>query len=180
MSTVPRRIVLPSLTLITLALSPAAVAAQPVGSRPASVNLTVVVPPRPPSDGAVTSEGTASLIGASSTAVDLETNIGLVSRSAARIEVRLGASWSAESTSVWVQNPRGQFERLLRDTSVLAVDGPLDSAAARSALRFRVESGKPGSRASLLVPLEYRLTVGTGDEFSVWCFPSFLRVDSSR
>jgi hypothetical protein len=180
MSTVPRRVVLPSLTLITLALSPAAIAAQLVSARPASVNLTVVVPPHPPSDGAVTSEGTVSLIGASSTAVDLETNVGLVSRSVARIEVRLGPSWSAESTSVWVQNPRGQFEQLLHDASVLAVDGPLDSAAAHSALRFRVKSGRPGSRASLVVPIEYRLTVGTGDEFSVWSFPSFLRVDSSR
>ena len=175
-----QRSVFPSLVLIIYGfVSPSGLTAQSVSSRPASVGLTVVVPPRP-TDGGVTSEGTVSLIGGTPTAIDLEAIVGLANRPATRIEVRLAASSDADSTQVWVQNQRGEFERMLRDASIVAMDGRRPVATPRSSLRFRVESSRPLAVSSLAIPVEYRLTIGGGDEFSVWSFPSLLRVESSR
>ena len=180
MRTVAQRFVFPSLAVIACRLaSPEALSAQLVSARPASVGLTVVVPPRPPSDGSATSESRVSLIAATPTAIDLETIVGLANRRAARVEVRLAANWNSDSTQVWVRNPRGEFEQLLHDTSVLALDGARHLGVTRSSLRFRVESSRPLVVSSLAIPLEYRLTIGGGDEFSVWTFPSLLRVDPS-
>jgi hypothetical protein len=179
MSTVSQRSVVPSLALIVFGLaSPSVLIGQL--SRPVSVALTVVVPPRPASDPTITTEGRVSLVGATPTAVDLETSVGLANRRAARIEIRLGANWNADSTSIWVRNRRGEFERLLRDASIVALDAPGQVTSARSPLHFRIESSRPLVVSSLAVPLEYRVTVGGGDEFSVWSFASLLRVDSSR
>lgn len=178
MSTVTQRSVVPSLALIALGLaSPSVVSGQL--SRPASVALTMIVPPRPSADP-ITTEGTVSLVGVTPTAVDLETSVGLANHPAARIEVRLGANWTADSTSVWVQNRRGEFERVLRDTSIVALDAPRLATGARTPLLFRVESSRPLVVSSLAVPLEYRVTVGRGDQFSVWSFSTLLRVDSNR
>ena len=181
MSAMTQRSVLPSLLLIAFGFaSPGGLTAQSANSRPASVGLTVVVPPRVTSDGAVPSEGMISLIGATPTVIDLEAIVGLANRPAARIEVRLAAGRDTDSTRVWVQNRRGEFERLLRDASIVAIDGPRQLAAPRSSLRFRVESSRPLAVSSLAIPVEYRLTIGGGDAFSVWSFPSLLRVESSR
>ena len=178
MRPVTQRASFPSLALFALGLiSPEALAGQLVSARPASVGLTVVVPPRQHSDAAVASEGRVSLIRTTPTVIDLETQVGLANWPAARIEVRLGSTWSAESTRIWVQNRHGEFERLLRDASVVALDAPPDLVGMRSAIRFRVESIAPRSTSPTVVPLEYRLKVGGGDQFSVWSFPSVLRVD---
>ena len=182
MRTVSQRSVVPSLALIALGVggSPQALIGQLVSARPASISLTVVVPPRPSSDVGIATEGKASLVGATPTAIDLEAIVGLVNRPAARIEVRLGPNWNADSTRVWVRNRRGEFERLLRDASIVALDAPQQLTPARSPLHFRVESSQPIVVSALSIPLEYRVTVGSGDEFSVWSFASLLRLDSSR
>lgn len=179
MSTVTQRSVVPSLALIALGLaSPSDVSGQL--ARPAAVALTVIVPPRPATDPTITTEGRVSLVGATPTTVDLETSVGSANQPATRIEVRLGANWNADSTSIWVRNRRGEFERVLRDTSIVALDPPRHATGARTPLLFRVESSRPVMVSSLAVPLEYRVTVGSGDEFSVWTFTSLLRMDSSR
>ncbi len=50
------------------------------------------------------------------------------------------------------------------------------SVGSTDPLRFRVESADHTVVAlPLTIPLEYRLTVGRGDEFSVWSFSSLLR-----
>jgi hypothetical protein len=181
MSTITQRSVVSTLALIVGGFaSPQALTGQLVRSRPASVALTVVVPPRSAFDAGVTSEEKVSLIGISPSAIDLEAIVGLANRSATRIEVRLARNWDTDSTQVWVQNRHGQFERLLRDASIVALDGPRHLATPRASLHFRVESSQPLAVSSLAIPLEYRLTVGGGDEFSVWSFPALLRVESSR
>lgn len=172
---------MPSLAVIALGLTvPAPLAAQLVSARPASVALTVVVPPQPPSDGALISEGAASLISARPATIDLETTVGLINRAPARIEVRLGAPWSADSTRIWVRNKHGEFERLQPETPVVTLDAPADPTAARSVLRLRVQPSSPITTSPLVIPLEYRVTVGSGDTFSVWSFPSRLHVESHR
>ena len=179
MSTVTHKSVVPSVALIAFGLAwPSVLFGQL--TRPASVALTVVVPPRPASDAIITTDGRVSLVRATPTAVDLETSVGLPNRRASRIEVRLGANWNADSTSIWVRNRRGEFERLLRDAGIVALDAPQQPTSTRSPLHFRIESSRPLEVSSLAVPLEYRVTVGGGDEFSVWSFASLLRVDTSR
>jgi hypothetical protein len=97
-----------------------------------------------------------------------------------RVELRLGAAWSAESTDVWVQNQRGEFERLLNDAGVVAIDAPPTVVQSRALLRFRVESTPRRLASPMTIPLEYRLTVGDGDRFSVWSVSSSLRVGAER
>jgi hypothetical protein len=160
--------------------SPRALPAQLISARPAAVGLTVVVPPRAQSDASVVSQGNVSFLRATPTAIDLETTVGLLDRPVTRVELRLGAAWSAESTDVWVQNHLGEFERLLRDDSVVALDAPLTVARASAPLRLRVESTPRRLASPMVLPLEYRLTVGSGDQFSVWSFSSPLRVAAER
>jgi hypothetical protein len=180
MTTVAQRA--PVLSLVSIALmwaSPSAVAAQSPSSRPASVALTVVVEPHvvPPSGVA---QGNATVISRTSAAVDLETMVGLGDRPASRIEVRLGTAYDLDSARVWVRNRNGAFEQLIRDATIVAVDAPLTRSLAPTALHFRVESGRPAALSTLVIPVEYRLTVGTGDEIAVWSFPTVIRFDASR
>jgi len=181
MTTVTHCVGSTSLALIAFGLaSPRALPAQLISARPASVGLTVVVPPRMQSEPAVVSEGNVSFLRTTPTAIELETTVGLLDRPVTRVELRLGSTSSAGSTGVWVQNQRGEFERLLRDESVVTLDAPPTVVRSGAPLRLRVESA-PGRLASpMLIPLEYRLTVGSGDEFSVWSFSSLLRVGVER
>jgi len=163
------------MAMITLA-SPQSATGQLVSKRPASVSLTVFVPPRSSADQGLATEGSVSLVRTSPGGIDLETAVGLVNHRAARIEVRLGPSWTHDSTRVLIQNRRGDFEPLATNGNVIAHDAPAMSATP-SPLKVRVESSRPLGNSELLIPLEYRLTVGSGDEISVWTFPSVLRVD---
>jgi hypothetical protein len=79
---------------------------------------------------------------------------------------------------VWVQNHHGEFEPLDAGSSVIAIDAPGSLARNQSALRFRVEGGGPDT--SPTVPIEYRLTVGEGDQIAVWRFTSVIRPDALR
>ena len=101
-------------------------------------------------------------------------------RSATRLEVRLGSAWSGDSTGVLVKNARGEFERLSRQTSVVAIDAMPQSIGLANAIRFRLESAWPHRALPPAIPLEYRLTVGRGDEFSVWSFSSLVQVGAER
>jgi hypothetical protein len=160
--------------------SPRALAAQLISARPASVGLTVVVPPRVQSEASVVSQGNVSFLRTTPTAIDLETTVGLLDRPVTRVELRLAAAWSAESTDVWVQNYLGEFERLLRDDSIVALDAPLTVGRSRAPLRLRVESTPRRLASPIVIPLEYRLTVGSGDRFSVWSFSSLLRIEAEH
>jgi len=151
-----------------------------MSARPASVALTVVVPPRAHSNVAVASEASVSLISTTPTTIDLETTVGGVDRPPTRLEVRLGGAWNAESTVVSVRNSRGEFERLSGQTGVLAIDAMPSLVGSTTALRFRVESARPRRALPPAIPLEYRLTMGRGDEFSVWSFSSLLQVATQR
>jgi len=162
--------------VITLAVSEH-LDAQVASARPASVGLTVVVPPRGVSERGGTSGGAVSLIRRTATAVDFETMVGLGHQPASRIEVRLGQSWSAASTRVLIRDERGEYQQLGRDVDVVARDPSAQRAGTTwSPIRFRVESSAPLDSASLVIPVEYRLTVGRGDEFSVWRVSSVLRL----
>ena len=181
MTSVTRYAALPSIAVIACSLaSPRVTGAQLASARPASVALAVVVPPRAHSNVAAASEPSVSLISITPTTIDLETTVDVMDRSATRLEVRLGGAWNAESTVVSVRNSRGEFERLSGETGVVAIDAMPRLVGSTSALRFRVESARP-HRASLpAIPLEYRLTMGRGDEFSVWSFSSLLQVGTER
>lgn len=181
MRTVIQRVGSTSLALIAFGLaSPRASPAQLISARPASVGLTVIVPPRLQSEAVVVSKGNVSFLRTTPAAIELETTVGLLDRQVTRIELRLGRTWSADSTGVWVQNQRGEFERLLRDESVVTLDAPPTVVRSEGPLRLRMES-TPGRLAlPMTIPLEYRLTVGSGDEFSVWSFSSLLRVSAEH
>lgn len=170
MSTATRK-VLPYLTAAALGIAPSAIAAQ-VSSRPASINLTVVVPARGPSNGVMPSDGIVSLV-RSAGSTEIETRVGLTNRTPARIEVRLGSTWHAESTHVWVRNATGAFQPLMHGTGIIAVDAPFDVHPGGN-VHFRLESTDT-TASPVAIPLEYRVTVGSGDEFSVWSFSSILR-----
>jgi len=168
-----------SLALIACGLaSPRVTGAQLMSARPTSVALTVVVPPH--SQSTVARNASVSVIGTTPTTIDLETTIHVTDRSATRLEVRLGEAWSADSIAVSVRNSRGEFEQLSRETSVVAIDATPTMAGSTNALRFRVESVRPHRASPPAIPLEYRLTLGQGDEFSVWSFSSLLPVGTER
>jgi hypothetical protein len=181
MTTAGRKVFAPSLASIALmCASPDVLAGQAPIARPASVALMVVVPPHAPPVGATT-DGSATVIGRTSTAVDVQTMVGLGDRPASRIEVRLDPAWDAESARVWVRNRNGTFEQLMSNATVVALDAPLArSSLAPSPLHFRVESGRRAAPSSLAIPVEYRLTVGAGDKIAVWTFPTLIRFDDAR
>jgi hypothetical protein len=180
MTTAAQKALVPCLASIALIFaSPHAIAGQSLSARPASVALTVVVPPHAPPRSGVTADGGATVISRTSTAVDLETRVGLGDRPTSRIEVRLGAAWNTDSARVWVRNRNGTFEQLLRNAMIVALDSPPTHSAAPSPLYFRVESTRPIALSSLAIPVEYRLTVGAGDEIAVWSFPTLIRFDAS-
>jgi hypothetical protein len=158
--------------------APGAIEAQMTSARPASVALTVVVPPRPSDVSGLAIDERAKVVARSATALDLEKIVGLSDRTTSRIEVRRGAGWSVDAPRVWVQNRRGDFEPLDTGSSVVAIDAPGSLARIQSAVRFRVEADRP--HASLAVPVEYRITVGEGDQIAVWRFTSVIRPDSLR
>ena len=169
----------PSVAAIAFVVAaPGVVEAQTMSVRPASVSLTVVVPPRESRADGLAIDERARVIARSSTVLDLEKMVGLTDRPTSRIEVRQGAGWSASAPRVWVQNRCGEFELLDAGSSVVAIDAPGSLARLQSALRFRVESDRPDS--SLAVPVEYRITVGEGDQISVWRFTSVIGPDSQR
>jgi hypothetical protein len=101
-------------------------------------------------------------------------------RSATRLEVRLGSAWREDSIGVLVENARGEFEQLSRETSVVAIDAMPQSIGLTHAIRFRLESAWPHRPLPRAIPLDYRLTVGRGDEFSVWSFSSLVQVGAER
>jgi len=180
MTTAVQKACVPSLASIALiCASVEALWGQVPSARPTSVALTVVVPPHAPALGAVT-DGSAILTGRTSTSLDIETMVGLGDRPASRIEVRLGTAWDAESARVWVRSRDGNYEPVTRDSTVVALDVPLAHALAPSPLHFRVESARPAVLSSLAIPVEYRMTVGTGDEIAIWTFPALIRFDTTR
>jgi hypothetical protein len=136
-----------------------------------------VVPPRSGLDRGVASDGAVAFLATTSNAVDFETLVSLTTRAPARIEVRLAPTWNADAGRLWIRNQRGDFEPLMSGGPAVAVDAPSAETGAPSPLRLRLESSRWHSRSSLTVPLEYRVKVGTGDEFSVWSFPSLLRIE---
>ena len=158
--------------------TPDAVEAQTTSARPASVSLTVVAPPRASDVNSLAIVDGAKIVSRSATALDLETMVGLIDRPTSRIEVRRGVGWSVGAPRVWVLNRHGEFEPLDTGSSVIAIDAPASLARIQSALRFRVEADR--TDASLAVPVEYRVTVGEGDQIAVWRFTSVIRPDSLR
>jgi hypothetical protein len=121
-------------------------------------------------------DGSATVIGRTATAVDVQTMVGLGDRPTSRIEVRLDPAWDAESARVWVRNHNGTFEQLMSSATVVALDAPLaPPSRVPSPLHFRIESGRRAVPSSLAIPVEYRLTVGAGDEIAVWTFPTLIR-----
>ena len=180
MTTAAQKVFVPSVASIALICAcVGALPSQVPSARPASVALTVVVPPHAPPLSAMT-DGSATLIRRTSTALDLETMVGLGDRPASRIEVRLGTAWDPEVARVWVRNRDGIYEQVIRDATVVALDAPHAHSLAPSPLHFRVESTRPAELSSLAIPVEYRMTVGAGDEITVWTFPTLLRFDATR
>jgi hypothetical protein len=181
MRTVIQYVGLTSPALIVFGVaSPRVLPAQLISARPASVGLTVVVPSRVQPETSAVSQGNVLFLRTTPTAIDLETTVGLLDRPVTRVELRLGSAWRAESTGVWVQNHVGEFEQLLKDERVVAFDAPGTAGASSAPLRLRVESQPHRLASPMTIPLEYRLTVGSGDQFSVWSFSSLLRVGAEQ
>ena len=150
-----------------------------MSARPASVSLTVVVPARSNETSGLAIDNHTTLIGRTGTTFDLEKMVGLVDRPTTRVEVRRGEGWSPNAPRVWVRNRRGEFELLQTGASVVAVDTPGFLAQTQSALQFRVQADRDDA-ANVAVPIEYRITVGEGDQIAVWRFTSMIHTDSLR
>jgi hypothetical protein len=175
-----RKTLVPTLAVSLVLVTPEAVLGQSLSSRPASVALTVVVPPRelavPPRELAeLTTIEHATLHGSGDAARDVQAVIGIANRPASRIEVRLGADWASTSARVLVQNRAGDFEPLASATRTVAATVPASAVGARSRLRFRLESERPLATI-VSIPIEYRVTIGEGDQIAIWTFPSVLQV----
>lgn len=176
MSASTRRALVPSFAASLVLGTPAAAAGQSATTRPASIALTVVIPDHPPST--LTSVGT-TVRRQSDAVLDVEAEIGITNRRASRIEVRLGSTWSGETARVLVQNSAGEFQLLAAQVPITAAvthDGRADT---RLRLKFRLESNEPIVSA-VAVPVEYRVTVGEGDQIAVWTFPAALQIDDRR
>ena len=168
----------PSLAASLALVTPETIAGQSVSTRPASIALTVIVPPR-----AVASPATverAAVLRQSASALDVQAMVGVATGAASRIEVRLAAAWRTDSTRVLVQNAKGEFEALGVDTPIIAATAPVSGEGSRSFVRFRLESERPLSAATVSVPIEYRITVGHGERITIWSFPAFLHVGGER
>ena len=150
-----------------------------LSGRPASVSLTVVVPSRVHADDALTADGATTVLQRTATMLDLETLVGLADRPASRIEVRLGAEWPTDAARVLVRNHNGVFQQMESDADVVAIEAPASGMRPRSVLQFRVAAGASMS-AALVIPIEYRITVGASDQIAVWTVPSLLHVDTAR
>ncbi|MDF2772651.1 MAG: hypothetical protein K0S86_2146 [Geminicoccaceae bacterium] len=171
--------VAPLLVAALVLATPAVAGAQMASARPASVSLTVVVPPR---DESAMSLGAVELLAIrrrSTNAVDVEASIILGARPATRVELSLGDARRADSTRVWVRNSRGDLERLVAGGRVIALDRPIDRAAVLPAIRLLVESDGGRTGATAVVPLEYRVRVPSGDAAATWTFAAVLRVDAA-
>ena len=169
----------PLLTAIVSASVPGVTLAQLTSARPASVSLTVVVPPRPDVLVPVVAAQPVNVVRVGATAIDLETSITMGDRVPTRVEVSLGRDWASDATRVWVKNARGEMVRLATHDRVLAFDQAVGAAVSPS-VRFHVESDRPFATPAFDVPVEYRVRIGTGDAVSTWTFASSLRVDTAR
>ncbi|HET8784855.1 MAG TPA: hypothetical protein VFM38_04425 [Candidatus Limnocylindrales bacterium] len=94
-----------------------------------------------------------------------------------RVEVRLGPGWNADSAHVLVRNRAGLFEQVGTHAAVVVDAGHI--APSRSPVHFRIESTRPVS-LPVAIPVEYRVTIGSGDEIAVWTFPSIVRPTQER
>lgn len=169
----------PLLTAIVSASTPGVALGQLTSARPASVSLTVVVPPRPDASVPILVAPLVNVVAVGANAIDLETSITMGERVASRVEVSPGRGWPADATRVWVRNARGELERLATHGRVIAFDQPAGASAVPS-VRFRVESDQPFGTPALDLPVEYRVRIGTGDAVSTWTFASSLRVEAAR
>jgi hypothetical protein len=167
---------LPFVSAIALvAAYPGALASQMMSSRPATVSLTVVVPSRRLPGAPLTLEDRASVLQRGVATLDVETMVGVADRPASRIEVRLGRMWANDSAHVMVENHRGEFEALGGAAGVVTLDVPPAMSRERAALRFRVAGGGATS-ATLAIPVEYRITVGSADQIAIYSFPSVIQL----
>jgi hypothetical protein len=167
-------VLMPSLAASLALVTPEPSAGQPPGARPASIALTVIVPPRVPASPTTVEQ--ATVLRQSESALDIQATVGVATGVASRIEVGLAAAWPADSTRVLVQNPKGELEALGVGTRIIAATAPVPGEHSRSFVRFRLESEQPLSAATVSVPIEYRITVGHGERITVWSFPAFLYV----
>lgn len=156
---------------------PDAAVAQATSARPASVSLIVVVPAPLPSAAPIVSGEAPSIVRRGPHAVEVATSIGIVGRPATRVEVSLGRARPADMPPVWVSNSRGELERVTASGRVIALDRPV--ATTHPVIRFHVEAARPLPNASLDIPVEYRVRVGSGDQISTWTFASSLRLDTA-
>ena len=167
---------LPSVTAIAfIAACPGALASQTMSARPAAVSLTVVIPSRLSPGAALTLDDGTTLLHRGAATLDVETMIGVADHPASRIEVRLGRAWADDSARVMVENHRGEFEALGGAAGVVALDVPSGIGRERATLRFRV-AGSSAASATLAIPVEYRITVGSADQIAIYSFPSVIQL----
>ena len=172
--------VAPLLVAALVLPTPAVAGAQMPSARPASVSLSIVVPPRDESATALGAVEPIAVVRRSTNAVDVEASIAVGGRPATRVEVALGDAWRRDSTRVWVRNSRGDLERLVAGERVIALDRPVGRATVLPTIRLLVESDDGLVGATSAVPLEYRVRVPSGDAAATWTFGAVLRVDAAR
>ena len=166
--------------LLTAALAiaaPDATGAQLTSARPASVSLTVVVPPRTEAITPVVAVEPLNVIHRGMSAVDIEASVG-VGQPATRVEVSLSRGWRANGVRVWARNSHGDLERLVAQERIVAVERPITSAAVMPTVRLLVELDRPHPGEAVVVPVEYRVQVRSSDAAATWTFVSLFRVDS--
>jgi hypothetical protein len=175
MSVSIRKALMPSLAASLVLVTPETVRGQTLSARPASVALTVFVPAREPS----LTTFDAMVVRRTASSIDIETMVGVAGRPASRIEVRRGTAWSPDMPRVLVQNRAGEFETLGGEHPVALLAPIATQPDARSRLTFRVEADTTTAQR-VSVPVEYRITVGDGDQIAVWTVPAVLDLGVKR
>ena len=175
MSVSTRKALMPSLAASLVLVTAEAVRGQTLSARPVSVALTVIVPPR---ESNLTTFD-AMVIRRTASSIDIETMVGVAGQPASRIEIRRGSGWSPDMPRVLVQNRAGEFETLGGEHPVALFVPVAMRPDARSRLTFRVETDTTMAQR-VSVPVEYRITVGAGDQIAVWTVPAVLDLGAKR
>ena len=148
--------------------APAVAGAQArLSSTPATVTLTVVVPPKVP--GGPGAAG-ADRVRRDGEDIEVTTPVALVDRHPTRVEVSLAADNASATTlgsRVLVRDAAGRFVPLVAGAPVTVLDRRQPPFTPSADVVFRIPDAAAGAAP---VPVTYRIVVGEGERAAAWLF----------
>jgi hypothetical protein len=158
--------------------------AQGLSSRPASVSLIVIVPPKPPSEDAFRDAVASRVLRRFGNTIEVAGVVGLGHHAPNRIDVRLATDRGAilpSDIKVFVKDALGAFVPLQADTVVGVAESGAVPMTIIPDVVFRLESKDGTALQHIDLPVAYRLIVGSGERATRWTYESVVRIrpDSS-